>query len=284
MDKNLFREVIQKRHLGSIPEMLDEANCNTSERREVAAIIRESLSSLELLDWTQSWASQGKTSRKLACAIVAACYPVHPRETLELLLSLADDPYWAVREEITWAFAEVMNEDFDTFYPRLKKLVCRSSENVRRAIAVAAQRVGKSRNPAYAHPLFQLIEPLLSDQAGYVRKNLGPFALGDGLVKYYPEVGFEYLHKWSANTEAQVRWNVAMSVSSTAGFRHPHEATNLLEELARDERKYVRGALIAALKRLAGKHPEIVRTAMANWQLDQSTRYVYDRVIESLDD
>ena len=197
--------------------------------------------------------------------MVAACYPDYDDDVFSLLLGLANDSHWGVREEITWAFVELMEKDSQKVYPRFQKRISHSSANICRAVVVAAQGVGNSRNPEFASPLLELLEPLLSDRNTYVRKNLGPFALGDGLARYYPDVAFDYLHKWASSSDEQVRWNVAMSMSSTATFTYPEEALPVLEELATDQRKYVWRAVISSLIRIAGKHPSLVCRTMANW-------------------
>ena len=83
-----------------------------------------------------------------------------------------------------------------------------------------------------------------------MRKNLGPFALGDQFVRSYPDATLARLRTWMKDEDENVRWNVAMTFSAASGARLALRAPDILEFLATDERPFVRGAVRAAQRRV----------------------------------
>ena len=111
------------------------------------------------------------------------------------LKALADDKDWMVREYAHDAWGELLKEHFHQIYPVLKKWTEHPSPNLRRCIVKSARTAGNTRKKEWAEPLVELIEPLLSDKTVYVRKNLGPYAIGDGLLRCYPKITVKHLHR-----------------------------------------------------------------------------------------
>ena len=111
------------------------------------------------------------------------------------MLVLADDADWEVRECAAGLFARVLERDFERGLALFAKWTAHRSPNVRRAVALAAKSAAQERRPGRARPLLDLVERLLSDAAEYVRKNLGPFAIGDGFLRAYPEATLARLRR-----------------------------------------------------------------------------------------
>jgi 3-methyladenine DNA glycosylase AlkC len=115
-----------------------------------------------------------------------------------------------------------------------------------------------------AEPLVSLVEPLLSDKTPYVRKNLGSFAIGDGLLRCYPSTAMKYLHKWAERKDEGTLWNVAMAFASYGGKKNWQEGVKILSALATDERRYVWRAVASAMLYLARRQPK-VHDMLKNW-------------------
>ncbi len=105
-----------------------------------------------------------------------------------------------------------------------------------------------------------MIEPLLSDKTVYVRKNLGSYAIGDGLLRCYPTITIKHLHRWADSKDESVLWNVAMAFASYGGSRNWHEGMKILTQLATDDRRYVWRAVASACLYLARRHEEVEET------------------------
>lgn len=91
-------------------------------------------------------------------------------------------------------------KNFKEFITTLEKdWVYHESENVRRAVVVALKYVSKERKPDYIDRIFEIIEVLLLDSSNYVKKNLGPFAISDGLLKYYSDTTLSKIEEWKKN-------------------------------------------------------------------------------------
>lgn len=162
-----------------------------------------------------------------------------------------------------------MERNFDEAYALLQRWARHPSENVRRAVVLTAKKAGKERRPEWGEPLLDLLKPLLSDRSVYVRKNLGPFAIGDGLLRYYPGLTIARLTRWAEEEDEQVRWNVAMAFSTAGAARHLDAALPILERLAADDRRFVWRAVASAMRNLGRRVPERVVPVLKEWLKDE---------------
>jgi hypothetical protein len=127
----------------------------------------------------------------------------------------------------------------------LKKWRRHASENVRRAVVIAAMEAAEAGRPGRRLKLMRLIEPLMADPTRYVRVSLGPFAISLALLKSYPAETLKWLDAQSGKDENV--WNVAMVWSASGGRKYATEGARLLHRLAADERRFVasRSAAVA---------------------------------------
>jgi 3-methyladenine DNA glycosylase AlkD len=228
----------------------------------------------DLCRWTIRLMDYGSpTARDLGAMLtvefIGPFYQQHPDKVQEFMIRIADDPHWEIRETAAHLFKAALINHFAQIYPLLQEWTKHSSENVRRAVAVGVKYVGKEGKPEWGEPLFDLLEPLFSDRSAYVRKNLGPFAIGDGFLRYYPELTIKRLIRYAAAEDAQVRWNVAMAFSTAEAARHVDEALPILERLASDDRRFVWYAVGKAMRNLGRRAPEKVMPVLEAWLEDE---------------
>jgi 3-methyladenine DNA glycosylase AlkC len=236
-----------------------------------------------LLHLAYTWASRSEPfSRQVACVLLANTDSRHPTKACTLLLELVNDPTRTVRELAEQTCGELLQKNFGKVMRILQKWREHPSENVRRAVVIAAMQAGQTRRLEWAEPLLNLLEPLLSDRRPCVRRKLGPFALGNGLLCAYPEITFEYLAKWSTSNDAQVLWNVAMAFSSSGGPLMVKKALIILRKLSLDERRYVWRAVASAMWKLGRKKPEIVRPELSRWSEDTPRSRVAQEALKHL--
>ena len=200
---------------------------------------------------------------------------------MQLLSTLSDDEDWLVREYAHSCCGELLRKDFQNVLPIMKNWRMDSSPNLRRCVAVAARIAGNLRNDEWSKPLINLLEPLLADKTPYVRKNLGAYAIGDGLLRCYPDLTLGYLRRWAQAKDEGTRWNVAMAFASYGGNRIWREGMQILSDLALDRRRYVWRAVASALLYLARRHPEI-RATLEKWKSDPERREVADTTLKYL--
>ena len=198
----------------------------------------------------------------------------------QILLTLSDDEDWLVREYAHSYWGELLKKDFLHVLPIMEKLRASQSANNRRCVAIAARSAGNLRKDEWGEPLILLLEPLLSDKATYVRKNLGAYAIGDGLLRCYPELTLGYLRRWSRTKDEGTLWNVAMAFASYGGNKNWEEGMRVLSRLAIDRRPYVSRAVTSALLYLARRRPEI-RATLEKWKMPPR-REVADAVLKRL--
>jgi len=194
---------------------------------------------------------ESPTAQEIGAILLTDVYLDHTTDVQGLLYKLADSPNWEVREWVASACGVLVAQYFDTFFPEMTAWSKASTENHRRAVVLAIMYAGKSRNTEFIEPFLNTLELLLSDRSRYVRDNLGPFAIGSALIRYYPEQVLERLQSWMKNENEQVRWNIAMIFSGAEGAKYASEAEEILETLKSDQRPYVKRAVNKVLKAIS---------------------------------
>jgi hypothetical protein len=215
---------------------------------------------------------QEPTARLLACGLLPDFWRDHPRPVERLLRRLADDEHWAVREAAGGGLGRVLLQNFDAFYDRCLAWTQHPSAHVRRAVCIAIRSPGKTRRPEWGEPLLDVLEPLLPDRTPTVRKNLGPFGIGSGMIRWYPERTLARLQEWARREDATTRWNVAMAFSTAGGADHWQEGLPILRDLACDERRFVWRAVASALRVMGRRHPEEIVPRLQSWLDDPQRR------------
>jgi 3-methyladenine DNA glycosylase AlkC len=213
--------------------------------------------------------SESAAARSLGAMLVPTFierfYAQHPRQAQELMVRIADDAHWEVREDANAVLLPLLRARFDETVALLRQWTRHPSENVRRAVVLTVKKAGRERRPEWGKPLLDLLEPLLGDRSVYVRKNLGPFAIGDGLLRCYPALTLGRLACWAGSDDAQVRWNVVMAFSTAEGARHVDAALPILERMAGDGRRFVWRAVASAMRNLGKRAPERVVPMLNEW-------------------
>ncbi len=221
-------------------------------------------------------------SRRLACGLVCEGYSQDPKKAVALLKNLVDDPDWTVRESGKETCGKLLREDLSGISEVLRNWVTNNSENVRRAVPIAVNKVARLGTVGLGEPLLRLVEPLLMDRAKAVRESMGPLVLGSTLLRHYPSITFEYLVNWSTRTDEQTLWNIAMAFSSPAAIPLLKRALIVLRKLSLDERRYVWRAVAAAMWKLGRKKPEVVRPELCRWLEDERRVHVAREALKYL--
>jgi hypothetical protein len=225
-------------------------------------------------------------ARMMASWFFSPYYAEHREEVQRLLLQLGDDENWTIREGASWGFARVLEDHFDEVYSLYEDWTRHPSENVRRAIVLSVMPVVRDdqRGAERADACLRLLEPLLADRSGYVRKNLGPFAIGSAILVRHPDLTFATLRRWRDQySDAQVRWNLAMSVSSSGGVAHVERSLGFLYSLADDQCRAVWRAVASAARALGKKRPDAVVPELRRWMEDPSRRRVAETALKHLE-
>ena len=197
-------------------------------------------------------------ARMMASWLFSPYYTGHEEEVQRHLLELADDDGWTIREGAAGGFAQVLQDHFDAVYPLYREWTEHPSENVRRAVVLSVMPVVRDKvyGTQRAEPCLRLLEPLLADHSPYVRKNLGPFAIGAAILNHHPDLTFATLARWRDQyDDEQVRWNLAMAVSASGGAAHVERSLVFLHSLADDKRRTVWRAVASAARALGKKRP-----------------------------
>ncbi|SES91154.1 hypothetical protein SAMN05421676_10292 [Salinibacillus kushneri] len=90
-----------------------------------------------------------------------------------------------------------------------------------------------------------------------MKKNLGQFAIGDGLLRYYPDKVLGRLNKWIVINDENARWNLAKIFSSAEGMKYIVRAEGIIITLLNDERYKVKKAIHSNLNKVRKKEPEL---------------------------
>jgi len=236
-----MREAIdQAIEAGKLEEMtgLLEGARTPEIRYTIKQIVRSNGGEEPLIEHAQRWVKRPEPeARHVACGLLVESYKNDPQETFALLLNLADDTDWTVRESAGEACGTILQNDFAKGLETLREWRGHSSENVRRTVVIAVMKAAQTRRIEWGEPLLKLIEPLLTDRRTALRRTLGPLALG----------------------------NILMAFSGAGGPLVVKKALIILRKLSLDERRYVWRAVASAMWKLGRKKPEIVRPELARW-------------------
>lgn len=216
----------------------------------VASIVRR--------DWAiRLLAHPRRADKGLAALLLAPLVASHPAEVERAVLRLARDDRWDVRDAAAALLGRGLDAVFDRYVRTCRSWMDREDARVRRAVVAAAKHAARSRAPDRAERLLDLVEPALREREQYVRRSVGAFAIGDQLLRSYPDETLARLERWALDPDETVRWNVAMAFSSAAGAKHAERGLPILRELARDHSRSVVRAANATLRRIARRRPDL---------------------------
>ncbi|BAD65756.1 hypothetical protein [Shouchella clausii] len=257
MDVNIVKSLIGN---GSFYQLIDYLETfkrasritpSSTNKQCVLNTMNSLLDDKEIMDAADCFFSVGSpTSLELSAHLYSKVYLLNRRKVNRKLLNIADHENWEVREWAAGACASVLKSHFFDYIEVLETDWVKSdSENIRRTVAVALKYVSKDKKKAYKDKIFKAIDVLMRDNSSYVKKNLGAFAIGDGLLKYYPETTIKKINEWAFSENEQVRWNVAKIFSSAEGMKYQEMGKNILYSYLDDENDKVRRAAKSTLKK-----------------------------------
>jgi hypothetical protein len=277
-----MRESIERGELRALVSELEGARAPEI-RRAVREILRRYENDSSLLGKVKKLVAADETeARHVACGLLTRCYSEDPAKTSQFLERLASDRDWTVREAAGQAAGSLLRTSFPEVLELLRRFATHDSAHVRRCVPMAAMKASRTRRLEYAEPLLKLLAPLLADRDPIVRRSLGPFALGKGLLKFYPNAAFEYLVQWSTSYDEQVLWNIAMAFSGGGAAAMPKKAIIVLRKLSLDERRYVWRAVASAMWKLGRHQKDVVENELARWLEDPDRHHVARAALQHL--
>jgi 3-methyladenine DNA glycosylase AlkD len=202
-------------------------------------------------------AIKSDNAKEVGVHVIWRGYDHDKKSVTAALMKIADDPNWEVREYAAGAISATVYK-YKDFYNTLEKWRKHPSENVRRAVVMSAWGLRDRQNPTSALKAFALLEPLLYDSSVYVKKNLGPFAIGSWYGNAFPKETLKQLDKWVKIKNENVRWNVAMAFNNSFGNKYPDRALKFLKTLSKDKSKIVRKAVTSTLRTLRKRHIALI--------------------------
>lgn len=222
----------------------------TAEMSRVEKIIIKNFPPDELRDFGKKLLRRPEyTARSAAVSFLVHGWPAD-KDVPALLFQAADDEDWIVREVAAGGLGSLLRRDFKKaskiFLSRLRD----ATTNVKRALALAVKYDARGKHEERTEFYFRVIEALLPESDEYIRKNLGPFAVGDGLLSHFPDETLKRWTKWAKSKDPWTRWNAAMVFTAATARRHGKTARKVLEALADDPEKSVRTAAKKALKNI----------------------------------
>ncbi len=272
---------LETRRSGAAAVGADPDTAKTADKRLAAKLIRAHLKHHpdDLFGWYRRLVTRSEyNAHEVGLLLLPDCYARDSKFAQKQLLCHADSPNWEVREYAGGISGIILAKHFDEFYPVLKVWSKHKSENVRRAVVVAAMEAAKARHPKRGAKLLALLDPLMRDHARYVRVNLGQFAISLALLKNYPALTLQWLGKHTRRKDQYARWNVAMVWSAVGGRAYAKEGVRLLHQLASDERRFVWRAVASAAVKLGKAKPEVVKTVLKKWRSDPKRQHVAEVV------
>ena len=196
---------------------------------------------------------------KLGLSLMPTTQDSYEKELAEII-ELTDDENWEIREYAADALTAILQDHFEELEEYLHDLRSSPSENVRRAVVVALKYLGKGRQPHRCKRILRILSRYMDDDSPYVQRNLGPFAIGDGLIEYCPPATVTMLKKMSQSQSSNARWNVAAVFTAATGTNYFEEVRADLFRLLHDPEPKVRKTALKAIRIVARRHSDSRRT------------------------
>lgn len=190
------------------------------------------------------------TSIELALLILPVESNKDSNKVFDILTRYADHENWEIREYAGEMIGEFLRYHFRNYKSRLAHLRRSDSENIRRAVVIGLKYLGKYRELSLSEEILEILGLYMDDTSNYVKKNLGPFAIGDAMIEYDSLHTIAYLKRWASHSNPNVKWNVASVFSTAAGAKHYDVGFELLGKLIHDEDKSVRQMALKGFKNL----------------------------------
>ena len=218
----------------------------------VVGLIRELCAEALQVAWTDRLMNREEhVARAIACGLAASGWKLDRKATVRRMKALAEDPDWEVREWAADLFGGILALDLKRVLPLYRSWAEEGSEALRRAIALGLANRAKARVASEAAPMLAIMEVLMAMPGSYLQKNLGPFALGGGFLGRFPDQTLALCRRLSRRRNEDVRWNVAMALTSAAARKHRKAGEEILDRLAADERPRIARAVARARRNLA---------------------------------
>ena len=202
------------------------------------------------LDWLRPLAIEGSHQERLLAGLVIEEFARHrmfSSQLAYLVVTLADDQDWDVREGAQLALRAAAAADFRAVVSILRACAASPSANVRRA-ALLGVRPSPRTTESEAKERLSIVDALIDDKATYVRRNI-PYALG--FWRHHPQLLREQVAAWARSPRAEVRRNVAASLQGRLFMANTSEWAELLRILQVDSDAKVRVVASRSAKRNA---------------------------------
>ena len=191
-------------------------------------------------------------AREVAASLIGPLW--HDSQELDaVVFRLAQDPHWEVRE---WAAGPLVDRylaDAEGSWALFCDWADHAPDEVKRALAVAIKSLAHS-NHVSPDALLKIADRLVRFENDYLRKNLGPFAIGDGLLPLYPEPTLSHLARWARSQQWAARWNAAAAFTAKKAAPWIETAQDILASLTGDQHPLVRRVAARVLKSAAPKN------------------------------
>jgi len=265
-----------------ISALVSLSRCRTESEKESfkGYIFQQLLKKMEtplekrkLWGWTRLSAARPEIgAREMSCALLNAFWKDHRKDVERLTLNLARDENEEVRQYAASTMARIIRANFKQRLRSLQEWCDHPDPLVRRQVIVATVGVADPEHPERAKPLLDMLQPHLTDRDPYVRRNLGPFALGQGMLRAYPEQTLARFQDWLKSDDEVVRWNLATALATAVAVSQWKMALDVLQVLAADNRRFVWGAASDALGNLMRYHTPEVQPVLRRWMRDPKLR------------
>lgn len=279
--------VALKCSLEDIPNIINYSDTNSAFRKKIYKTLRSSCKLTESeFRILKNWVLNGDNNEdcwpeKIACGVLPAFLEMKFDEVFDLIITLSESESWGMREDATWAIRDLFDFNFNIVYPKMYEIAKFGSDYAARGIAVGLARHCRNKKSEEATPVLEIMSIIAHRRDPYVRKNLGKFAIGDYLLSYYPEETLNYIFKkWIDNDSEYVRWNAAMSFSTSVASKFYDEACRALDLLAADPNRMVWRASASAMLALYRRTDGRPRYIIDQWVNDDKRKNAGNTVLK----
>lgn len=188
-------------------------------------------------------------ARQVAAWLLASRW-VEDASWTPTVLALAMDSDWEVREWSVEPIYTLLQSPHPAARQRIEALARDPEPSVQRQLAVAIRQSARRGDDVEVEWMLELLDPMMPIEDPYLQKNLGAYAIGDGLLAHHASLTIPWLAGYVTHDASSARVNVARAFTTKLSRVHRSDGMKLLAGLRDDPSLVVRRAVAKAFRNL----------------------------------
>jgi len=172
--------------------------------------------------------------------MVPSVYGSDPHISENILESASRNDNWEIREFASEAAGNILSIDFDSFSNVIEKWAESGDGRLMRSAALALRRYSYSMPSSNCDRIMDMLDRMMKNNDPYLRRNLGPYAIGDGILGNCKETAEIRIREWARSENQEIRKNTVLIFKARKSSRNQEFSREILNILAHDKDARIR--------------------------------------------